>query len=178
MKPSLTYFLRPSPTISDYVECDWDDAVYSAYAKECSAYFESFRDKITEASKRGDEQQQNVFTVMWAATSLHLDDPTNELNPFRPIATGFGVRFAEVDDFTDEHLEVFGQLIPRINDPELRARIADIVWIRKRDYQVAEQAVSAYLDSARRLEDTKVPWPPCLERIRRAATISVLHGRN
>ena len=174
----MTYFLKPSPTISDYDECDWEDAVYSAYAMECSAYFESFRDKITEASERGDEQHQNVFTVMWAATSLHLNDPTNETKPFCPKATGIGIRFAEVDDFTDEHLEVFGQLIPRIKDHELRARIADIVWVRKRGYQVAEQAVSAYLDSARRLEDTEKPWPPCLKRIRRAITLSVLHGRN
>ena len=171
------YFLKPSPRISDFDNCAWEEAVDSAYAKKCSAYFESFRDKITETAERGDEQQQNVFTVMWAATSLHLNNPSDESNPFCPIATGTGFRFAEVDDFTDEHLEVFGKLISRIKDPELRARIADIVWVRNRSHKVAEQAVGAYLESAGRLEDTDVPEPPCIDRIKRAVTLAVLHGR-
>ena len=167
-----------SPTISDFDNCAWEEAIDSAYAKDCSAYFQSFKDKINEAHEASDEQAQNAFTVLYAATSLHLNDPTNNSNPFCPILTGPGVRFPDLDDFTDNHIEVFGQLIPRIDDPELRARIADIVWVRKRGHQVAAQAVSAYLASARRLEDTRVLWPPCINRIKRAVTVAVRHGRN
>ena len=167
-----------SPTISDFDNCGWEESTESAYAKDCSAYFQSFRDKINQTHDPGDEQAQNAFTVLWAATSLHLNDPTNNSNPFCPILTGPGVRFPDLDDFTDNHIEVFGQLIPRIDDPELRARIADIVWVRKRGHQVAAQAVSAYLESARQLEATEKPWPPCIDRIKRAVTLAVLHGRN
>ena len=133
---------------------------------------------MAEAHEAGDEEAQNVYTVMWAATSLFLKDPANISNPFCPMLVGPEFRTAELNDFTDEHIAVFRQLLPKIQDSDLLARIADIVWVRKRDYQVAEQAVSAYLESARRLEDMQQPWPSCLERIRRAVTLSVLHGRN
>ena len=150
----------------------------TAEASECWAYWQAFGARAKEAQETGDEQAQSVFILLNAATSLHLKEPNNATSPFCPMFTSPEGRTADVDDFTDEHLEVFSQLIERIEDPELRARIADIVWVRKPVYWVAEQAVSAYLESARRLEYTERPWPPCIERIKRAVTLSVLHGKN
>lgn len=167
-----------SPTLSDFENCNWKEAIEAAKTREYTAYWDSLNSKAKEAQEAEDERAQIVFTLLIAATSLHLKEPNNSTSPFCPMFTSPEGRTADVDDFTDRHLEVFGQLIERIEDPELRARIADIVWVRKRDYRAAEQAVSAYLESARRLEDTRVPWPPCLDRIKRAVTVAVLHGRN
>lgn len=166
-----------SPTLSDFENCNWKEAIEAAKTREYTAYWDSLNSKAKEAQEAEDERAQIVFTLLIAATSLHLKEPNNSTSPFCPMFTSPEGRTADVDDFTDRHLEVFSQLIERIEDPELRARIADIVWVRKRDYRAAEQAVSAYLESARRLEDTRVPWPPCLDRIKRAVTVAVRHGR-
>lgn len=171
-------FCEISPAISDFENCAWEEAIEAAETRECSAYWEAFGAKAKEAQDAGDEQAQSVFALLNAATSLCLKDPANTTNPFCPKFVGHEFRTADVDDFTDAHLEVFSQLIPTINDPELRARIADIVWVRKREYEVADQAVRAYLASAGRLEDTRKPWPPCIDRIKRAGTVAVRHGRN
>ena len=174
-------FHKISPTISEFDNCAWQETIEAAETKECLVYSELFAAKAREAQAVGNERAQNALTVLWIATSFRLNDPANNGNPFCPLARGVGIRFLDIDDFTDEHLEVFGQLIPKIEDPELRARIADIVWVRKRGYQVAEQAVRAYLESARNLEDpARWPYPrsPVEERVERAVALSVLHKRS
>ena len=171
-------FRSISPTKADFDGCAWQEVIESAETRECSAYWESFGTKAKEAQEAGNEQAQEVFTLLNAATSLFLKEPNNAMSPFCPMFTSPRGRTADVDDFSDEHVAVFSQLIPKIEDPELRARIADIVWVRKRGHQVAAQAVSAYLESARQLEATEMPWPPCIDRTKRAVTLAVLHGRN
>ena len=53
-------------------------------------------------------------------------------------------------DISNEHLELLKQFVSEIQDPELRARIADILWYRRVDkaFQFAELAVDSYLDAA------------------------------
>lgn len=52
-------------------------------------------------------------------------------------------------DLTDEHLEVFFQLLPDIVDPELKSRIADIIWLNKKahKFDAAKIAVPEYIKS-------------------------------
>lgn len=171
-------FRNISPTLSDFENCAWEKAIEAAEKRECWDYSQLFETKAKECQEVGDKQAQEAFTLLNAAASLCLKEPTNTTSPFCPEFVGHEFRTADVDDFTDAHLEVFGQLIPKIKDPELRARIADIVWVRKRGHKVAEQAVSAYLASARRLEHTEKLWSPCIDRMKRAVTLAVLHGKN
>ena len=171
-------FPETAPSLLDFENCAWENVVQTAEKKKCSNYRHLFAAKAGEAQEAGNEQARVVFVLLYAATSLHLNDPSSSTSPFCPMLTDFDGRTPDVDDFTDEQLEVFRLVIPKITDPEIRARIADIVWVRKRGYQLAEKAVSAYLASARRLEDTEKLWPPCIDRVKRAVTLAVLHGRN
>lgn len=64
-------------------------------------------------------------------------------------------------------------------DPEMRARIADILWICKRDreksrpIQMAKVAVESYLQAAKNLENTE-NQKTCNERLQRAAQLAPL----
>ena len=167
-----------SPTLSDFENCDWEEAIEAAETRDCRAYRHLFPAKTKESHEAGDEQAQVVFMLLNGATSLYLNDPTNSMCPFGPMHITAEGRTADVGDFTDEHLAVFGQLVPKIKDPELRARIADIVWVRKREHKVADQAIRAYLASARRLEGAAMTQKSCVDRIKRAVTLAALHGRN
>ena len=158
-------FRNTSPTLSDFENCAWEEAVETAEIRECSAYWESSGAKAKEAQEAGNEQAQKVFTLLNAATSLCLKEPNNATSPFCPKFTSPKGRTADVGDFMDEHLAVFSQLIPTIEDPELRARIADIVWVRKRGHQVAAQGCERVLGI-------------CMSLGRYADTMATVHRQN
>lgn len=55
-----------------------------------------------------------------------------------------GSRSDIIDDFDENHLDVLAEIVSDISDPELRARIGDVLWIRKREHNFAELAIEAY----------------------------------
>jgi Domain of unknown function (DUF4209) len=69
-------------------------------------------------------------------------------------------------------------LAPGIQTAQIRARLADVAWTRKRGTaETARLAVAAYLASARSLEDPQ-SWTECAKRIERAARLSRSLGVN
>nr|WP_322721103.1 DUF4209 domain-containing protein [Nostoc sp. ChiQUE02]MDZ8234200.1 DUF4209 domain-containing protein [Nostoc sp. ChiQUE02] len=74
-----------------------------------------------------------------------------------------------VDSLTDEELDFLAEIVGEVSDPELQARIADILWTSKRRdyYKMAQLAVTDYLKSAAELEDPE-NWTFCFARIERA----------
>jgi hypothetical protein len=86
-------------------------------------------------------------------------------------------RSAIVDDFDDAQLNLLSQVVADVKDAELRARIADVLWLRKRDYRMAELAVSSYLESAKISEDPQ-QWTATTDRVERALQLATILGRN
>ncbi|MBP0031257.1 DUF4209 domain-containing protein [Roseofilum sp. Guam] len=74
-------------------------------------------------------------------------------------------------DLTDDWLNFLADIAPEISDPELQARVADILWIKRRDYRMAQLAIPAYLQSATTLESPE-HWPPCVDRMERALRLA------
>ena len=106
---------------------------------------------------------------------LNLDNPRE---PFSPSGEPIPWRLITADDFSAAHLDTLLALIPEIMDSELRARIADILWYRRRGgYQIARLAVQSYLDSAQLLEDPR-NWTQCFDRVERAIQLAVSLGKN
>jgi hypothetical protein len=58
-----------------------------------------------------------------------------------------------------------------ISDAELQARVADVLWTKKRKYQMAQLAVDSYLKSADILEHPE-HWTSCVDRIERAIRLA------
>jgi hypothetical protein len=82
-----------------------------------------------------------------------------------------------MEDFDDDAIGALKECLPLIEQAELRARIGDIIWVARRDYEMAKSAVAAYLETAILLEDPDM-WPPAMERIERAAQVALALGRN
>ncbi|SDO18227.1 protein of unknown function [Paenibacillus sp. yr247] len=104
---------------------------------------------------------------------MNLDKPEQ---PFQPFIILQNSRSAAIEDFSDEQLSLLKELVPEISDPELKARIADVIWTTKRDHPMAKIAVESYLKSFEKLLDPD-HWPQCIERIERATQLAVLLGR-
>ena len=48
-----------------------------------------------------------------------------------------------------EHYDALGRICNTINVPQLRARVADFLWITRRDFRAAQVAIDAYLQASR-----------------------------
>lgn len=167
----------PGPIIDldDFHRSGWEDIVSSAPEASCDRYADLFVRKLAEAGDSADEKIDAVFRLLAAVTSLRLqEDPEGE--PFGPAVFVYSGNSWTIDDFSDSHLDLFAQAAPEIADPELRARLADVSWIvRKQDFQTAILAVHSYLESARTLEGEG--GFDHVDRLRRARDLAASLGR-
>jgi hypothetical protein len=79
------------------------------------------------------------------------------------------------DDLTLDQLNSLKAVLEEIQDHDLRARAADLLWNRRRDHKAAMLAVDAYLEASAALEAPL--WPPFVFRLERATTLAAALGR-
>ncbi|MHC5852497.1 DUF7380 domain-containing protein [Nostoc sp.] len=152
--------INPPLTKEDFINSRWLEVINSSERKECLTYSRVFWNKAQEAKEAGNIREQSVFEILAFVTGVAIKpESTDEF-------------FAEVfQNLTDEHLNFLTEIAPEVSDPELQARIADILWVKKRNYRMAQLAVTAYLQSATELEDPE-KWIWCFERIERALRLA------
>ncbi len=152
--------LNPPLTKDDFINSRWQDVVNSSERRDCLTYDSAFWKKAQEAKEAESVREQAVLEILAAVTSAAIKPESTE------------EFFAEVfQNLTDEHLDFLAEIASEISDPELQARVADILWVRRHDYRMAQLAVTAYLQSAIGLEDPE-KWTCCFDRIERALRLA------
>jgi hypothetical protein len=154
----------------------WQQVLVEADQKLCSTYARLFYQRAQEAGKAHDARTEAVYTFLGAVTSpeLKLETPTRD--PFVAAADLEYSRTPLPGDFSADELRVIKQLIETVQDPEMRSRLADILWVRQGDPAVAGLAVDSYLSSALRLKDI-VQWADGFDRLKRSYDIAVFLGK-
>jgi len=142
----------------DFNDCDWQSVVNAGSSKLYLAYSPCFFDKATEAKRVGDLKVYTVYTLFITSTYPHLclhgKDP-----PFGPDNIFIAI--------LNDHLTALAKLAPEVTDPDLRARIADVLWIKKHQYPMVQLAIHTYLDVAHAIENPD-HWIEWIQRIERA----------
>lgn len=105
-------------------------------SKECLTYFEAFRTKADDSKADGRVRASLVFGLLRDVCAFGFE-PRQIGDPFPPMMTLGNRRTATPADIKETNLESLRALAPEIEDAELRARVADLVWIRKRDHYCA-----------------------------------------
>src|SRR5258708_2371205 len=152
----------PIPTISltkdDFDRCNWQDVIHSCPRKRCLDYSPRCVNKAAEARDAGDSTAHAVFDLLATLTypTLHLNGGEQ---PFWSAQV--------FDEVSEQHLDVLAEVAPSVSDPEMRARIADLLWMKKRAYTTVKLAIDAYLEVARQSEDAE-NWVEWVQRIERA----------
>jgi hypothetical protein len=151
----------------DFDRVSWERIITLTDLKVCQEYSWLFADEAVKARNAGDVSGARCYDLLAQITSLrfNLDD---RRDPFQP--SDMVLRFSPTD------FDIFGQIMPETIDAEMRARLADILWLRRSGLAAASSAVQAYCESARNLEDTKTLY--CAERVERALQIAQSMGRN
>ena len=157
-------------TKADFDGSRWHEVIDTSPEKDCLTYDSRFFAKAKEAEVAGDATQEELFTLLGAISSFMLKSDSIE-NPFAPKAVWRNSRSAILEDIPDAHLEVLKNIAVTIKDYEMRARVADVLWVRKRDFQMAELAVEGYLRSSESFENPE-HWPDAADRIERATRIA------
>lgn len=163
-------------------QLDEDDLIKSAYeavlescdTKECHKYGTKFFQKARELDSSDIDITPEVFILLGRICSLNLR-AESALQPFSPMPSGptENEPLSSVEIFSQDHLIFLEKIVNHIFDNELRARIADILWIIKRDYKMAELAIFAYLESSKIIEHPE-NWTGCESRIERAFRLANL----
>ncbi len=84
-------------------------------------------------------------------------------------------RTAGIEDLSDETITACGELCAITSDSQLRARLADVAWVRARNFRAAQTAVAAYLSLAEHIEPEE--WPEGILYLERPLGIGLQLGR-
>jgi hypothetical protein len=103
----------------------------------------------------------------------NFDDPEQ---PYQPQWRSAERRSLMPDDLTEDDLAVLCRLLDKLSEPALKARILDVLWIRRRDFQAALNASDAYLLAAEKLFKTEA-WVYGVESLRRSFQLARSLGR-
>lgn len=162
-------------TKADFDRSNWQDILSNASSMTCDSYYSAFKQAWSDATDNEDEDTDvaEVFRFIGKITSMWLDPSQSADDPFFPMMIFTdGSRTPTVEDLNSEELEILAQVVNDISDPELRARIADILWIRKRDYRMAILAARAYVESTKRLKKSDAWLSPVSWRLERAIQLA------
>ncbi|MDJ0553830.1 MAG: DUF4209 domain-containing protein [Microcoleaceae cyanobacterium MO_207.B10] len=149
--------INPPLTKEDFINSGWQDVVNASEMKDFEVYKQGFKQKQQEAEKAGNIRQQAVFGILAKVTLHRL--PTLKIlnNKYKSHEEYFIHIFTKCDPLIDEELNFLTEIAPEISDPELQARIADILWSRRHNksyFQMAQLAINAYIKSAINLENS------------------------
>ena len=110
----------------------------------------AFHGQLAELAKNvaWPESKRKAYEVLSEISGLYFcpDDADDPLRPFWTLSNGS--RSFSIDDLTDEELAFFEAIVDSFHLPKLRARIADILWLRrfKKAYEFGMKAIDAYLE--------------------------------
>ena len=161
------------------LELPIEGTLSSGESRECHAYSRIFRERAQEC----EENDQPIYSKAWTLLECITDmmfHPEDKSEPFRPMAEGWwgaGSRTMIPSDLRGEPANTTFEVGMQVQDPELKARLLDVVWEANRIHTAAETAVLGYLESARNLFDPN-EWPPCADRYERALRLAAMLRRS
>ena len=159
-------------TADELLALPFEAALSASDERECHAYSRVFLERAKQCDDSGDAGSAKAWTLLFRLSQFMLR-PDNESEPFPPVAVWDGRRSMVPSDLCGDPAEAIHSFAIQVEDPELRARLLDVVWESNRDHTAAEAAVIAYLESAKRLLDPD-EWVAYAVRCERALRLAVM----
>ena len=143
-------------TVEDFTSCGWKAVLAGATGKDYPSMHSAFVDAAKQAIS---EERQTHGKVLWllsdACSMMLSPDSVNE--PFKPSIVFANGRSVIPDDLSEADIAFFAQVVDAIDDPWLKARLADLVWLKQRPREV--QFALAAIDSYRLIPlDAEIWW--------------------
>lgn len=123
----------------------WRDAVAACAETGYPDLWRSLSAAAREAIERGQLSEGKGLWLLADACSMMLN-PSSHAEPFKPFFVMDGRRSSLPIDFQQQDVEVLSAFAEEIDDPWLRARLADLSWllVEPRNPKFALLAIDAY----------------------------------
>lgn len=157
------------PSLDEFKSVSLDECMARAEYPYCEFYGLKFGEGAQEAQKDGDKVKEAVLALLSGACTMMLK-PDSQSEPFQPFVVWSESRSAIPSDISDDEANLFIAVAPDIEDPDIRSRLADLAWVRKRDYRSALVAIDAYLEAAEFLRSRM--WHESAARYHRAINLA------
>ncbi|WAC20897.1 DUF4209 domain-containing protein [Luteolibacter sp. SL250] len=162
------------PTLEEIDSVGWESAVSSAELPICHKFSRIFFDQFRAHQDQKEIVPAKVYRFLGQISSMSLDAGSvdSPLGPAMVTTTG---RTTDVGDFDDVALSTIQGLMGKATIPALRARLGDIVWIRKKDHGGAMVAAVAYLEEFKML-DALNKWVWAITNLERGFSLARILG--
>ena len=140
--------LHTSITVDDFRASGYDNVLRDEVGTDSWALSQRLGIAAKAADEEGRTKDGDVLHLLARVTSMMLT-PEDKTTPFQPWAQ-FGDRRSPIPtDFTDDDVTLFASVVATVEQPQLRARLADLVWVRNRKLGIATVplAIDAYCES-------------------------------
>lgn len=158
-------------TPQDFADCGWKDALANSSREGYSTMWNAFSSAARQAIEAGRPSHGKALWLLADACSMTLS-PKSLNEPYKPFMVMEDGRSAIPDDFSEADIEFFAQIADSVDDPWVRARLADLVWLKAkpRDVKYALLAIDACrsipLDSKTWLRGGRECWDRALSLTR------------
>lgn len=157
---------EPALTKEDFFSCGWETVLSKETHKTYNLMWRAFADAAKKADDENRPAHSKVLWLLSHACSLHLS-PESQNEPFKPLGQFSGGRTCIPDDFSEADIDFFAEIAGEIDDPRLRARLADLVWLKRRKgvdrFPFVLMAIDAYREIPLN-SGTWYKWNECWER--------------
>ncbi|HBP1226798.1 DUF4209 domain-containing protein [Pseudomonas aeruginosa] len=132
-------------TEQDFAECNWKSALANEEREGYSSMWQAFSSAARKASEDDRPSHGKALWLLADACSMMLS-PKSLNEPFRPFMVIEGRRSVVPDDLSESDIAFYAEIVEAIDDSWLKARVADLVWLkqRPRDVRFALAAIDAY----------------------------------
>jgi hypothetical protein len=142
----------------------------------CQYYTSAYSNAARAAKEKGDEAASDLYSFLAAITSFAPRFETGR-QPYEPLFQIGDRRGLTPADLVAQDLDVIREIITRLKDPSLRARLLDVLWVGAKDYRAAGDAVNAYLQAGQRLDDAE-NWTHAVVCFHRALYLAAALGKS
>ncbi len=130
---------------ADFKVCGWRDVLARSTQEGYSSIWHDFSSAARNAIEEGRLAHGKVLWLFADACSMMLS-PQSLNEPYKPFMVMDGRRSAIPDDLPDSDIAFFSEVIDDVDEPWLKARLGDLVWLRQtpKNVKFALAAIDAY----------------------------------
>jgi hypothetical protein len=142
-------------TLNDLVQSGWREIVVPVIENGYPFAWQPLSSAAKSAYEAGEQGKSRALWVLADAVSMMLV-PKSSTSPFGASVQTSEGRSAIPSDLSAEELDVLGQFVAHVDEPWLRARLADLVWFQQRPRK--GEMLLAAVDAYRSLPLTRELW--------------------
>lgn len=135
----------PSFTIQDFESCGWEEIIRQVEPANNRTMCQAFSAASRLAETNNSALKSKLLGLLADACSMVLN-PSSRNHPFKPVMVLSDRRSTAIDDISDADIDFFVSIVDAIEHPWLKARIADLIWVkqRRRGIHFANMAIDSY----------------------------------